>query len=497
MAKGNKKTLPTVTRVFNKGDEVTRYRPTRSKRVNKLAPLQEGPFEVTEALENGVSYKAKRIGSDEAELKVHVDDLNAFKRSKCVADSQEERSGAQAEGGSGGKKHQVVEIMDEKGRGTAQHKYLMRWDGTSEDGSPWKCTWWCEQDLDCHLLVMDWEMASVLERGRRRMEAQKLGVVASVRRSGAVKPLKLDIAELVKHPERGTIMCQICDILSIDMSEILFVWASPPCETFTKLDATNVTRGNEHRNHKSATREPRSTDTCHKAAHFVKRAKAILHDQLVTGVVQGFLEDNRHEQRYEYALENPHGMLAERPYMQSAEWVRAVVRHLVHYCNYGGQFHKPTHIWTSLTHWVAGGKSGCGQCCQSCNVGRWKWVDHSVRKKGIQYVHDKQIGGPNDKKGTEGGSQKQQRWNVPESLLSEIVESIPKKDERKRYIIDLFAGKGSMRRIAERGDYIYVPVDIIDRSAEGRNARNERKKSLARICCNGETNRLLKMTWAS
>ena len=33
----------------------------------------------------------------------------------------------------------------------------------------------------------------------------------------------------------------------------------------------------------------------------------------------------------------------------------------------------------------------------------------------------------------------------------------------------------------------------IDRSAEGRNARNERKKSLARICCNGETNRLLKM----
>ena len=42
-----------------------------------------------------------------------------------------------------------------------------------------------------------------------------------------------------------------------------------------------------------------------------------------------------------------------------------------------------------------------------------------------------------------------------------------------------------------------VPHGVIDRSAEGRNARNERKKSLARICCNGETNRLLKMTWAS
>ena len=49
-------------------------------------------------------------------------------------------------------------------------------------------------------------------------------------------------------------------------------------------------------------------------------------------------------------------------------------------------------------------------------------------------------------------------------------------------------------------DTLFVPAVLrgaIDRNAEGRNARNERKKSLARICCNGETNRLLKMAWAS
>ena len=35
---------------------------------------------MTEALENGVSYRIKRSGSDEAEVKVHVDDINSFKR---------------------------------------------------------------------------------------------------------------------------------------------------------------------------------------------------------------------------------------------------------------------------------------------------------------------------------------------------------------------------------------------------------------------------------
>ena len=259
-----------------------------------------------------------------------------------------------------------------------------------------------------------------------------------------------------------TIIQQLCDKLDILMEEILIVWASPPCESFTKLDATNVSRGNEHRDHETESKEPRTIESCHSEADFAKRTKAINDDRMVAGVNAGFLKDNRDGRMYEYAEENPQGMLAERPYMQSAEWVRAVLRQLVHYCNYGGQFHKPTHIWTSLKQWVAGGRSGCGQCCQDCEVGRWKWVEKSVRTTGIQYVHDKQIGGPNEKRGTEKGSQKEQRWKVPVDLLEEIVEQAEVGCDRKkkRYIIDLFAGQGSMKDIAKKRGYVYVPVDI-------------------------------------
>ena len=88
-------------------------------------------------------------------------------------------------------------------------------------------------------------------------------------------------------------------------------------------------------------------------ADFAKRKKAIADDMMVSGVVDGFMQDNRAEFIYSFALENPQGMLAERPFMSVSEWLRLCVRQLVHYCNYGGQYHKPTHIWTSLKQWVA------------------------------------------------------------------------------------------------------------------------------------------------
>lgn len=91
-SKGNVQKKPKPLRVFNEGDEVTRYRPTKSKRVNKLAPMQEGPFRVVEVLNNGVSYKLKRIGSSEAEVKVHVDDIDSFKRWKKEVSEEPEAS---------------------------------------------------------------------------------------------------------------------------------------------------------------------------------------------------------------------------------------------------------------------------------------------------------------------------------------------------------------------------------------------------------------------
>ena len=59
-------------------DPVTKYRPTDSLRVNKLSPLQDGPFEVLKCHPSGTSYWVKRQHSGESQVLVHVDQLNAF-----------------------------------------------------------------------------------------------------------------------------------------------------------------------------------------------------------------------------------------------------------------------------------------------------------------------------------------------------------------------------------------------------------------------------------
>jgi hypothetical protein len=225
----------------------------------------------------------------------------------------------------------------------------------------------------------------------------------------------------------------------------------------------NLSRGNHHRDHSTECKEARAVADCHTPEDFQKRQKALDHDRLTAGVTAGFLADNRRGDGYPYALENPHGMLAQRPFMQSIDWVRAASRHMVHYCNYGGQFHKPTDIWSSMSDWFPGGRSGCGQCCQQCDVGRWMWVEKDIRRTGIQYVHDKQIGGHTDKRGCGVGSQKQQRWKVPSALLEEVVACAKEKkgDVKRKYVIDLFAGQGSMAEVARRNGFIYVPVDIL------------------------------------
>ena len=61
----------------------------------------------------------------------------------------------------------------------------------------------------------------------------------------------------------------------------------------------------------------------------------------------------------------------------------------------------------------------------------------------------------------QGGSQKQQRWKVPESFLDEVLlearKAYPEEERsKKKYVIDLCAGCGSLRPVALEHGYIYV-----------------------------------------
>jgi hypothetical protein len=315
---------------------------------------------------------------------------------------------------------------------------------------------------------MEWEMATAQERGRRRKEAAELGIevaaveAAELKQLGRVIPIEADIHKLAMRLDESVVQ-QICVLAGIQMADILLVWASTPCETYTSLDYTNSSRGNYYRDHNSATREPRSLESCVTEEDFEKRRKAIQHDQLTEGVVRSFRTDNHRHRNYAFCLENPAGMLAERPFMTVSGWLSLGVRRVVNYCNYGGRFLKPTFIWSSLRQWVPGGQSGCGRCNEQCSAGTWKWVSSTQRKAGVGYVHDEQIGGPTSKTVPGLGPKKHQRWHVPAPLLEEVLSVAREeaKDEpRRRYVIDLCAGRGSLLEVVQQHGLDYVPVDI-------------------------------------
>ena len=48
------------------------------------------------------------------------------------------------------------------------------------------------------------------------------------------------------------------------------------------------------------------------------------------------------------------------------------------YCAYDHEYHKPTHIWTTMKRWKKKGRTGTGMCSKRCQAGGWQ---------GNQWVH--------------------------------------------------------------------------------------------------------------
>ena len=79
----------TRLRVFNVGDEVTIHRPTGEKKLDKLSPLQDGPFEVVSQGPTGADYMVRRIGTAGKPRCVHVDQMRELKRVVTTEEAEE------------------------------------------------------------------------------------------------------------------------------------------------------------------------------------------------------------------------------------------------------------------------------------------------------------------------------------------------------------------------------------------------------------------------
>lgn len=118
----------------------------------------------------------------------------------------------------------------------------------------------------------------------------------------------------------------ICkDILELSSQEILdkfgqpdFIWASPPCTTFSVASISRYWDDGKPKNEKAL-----------KGIEIVKKTI-----QLIRELNPKF-----------WVIENPRGMLRKQDFMQSLN------RNTVTYCQYGHHTQKPTDLWNNISSW--------------------------------------------------------------------------------------------------------------------------------------------------
>ena len=161
-----------------------------------------------------------------------------------------------------------------------------------------------------------------------------------------------------------------CRAAGIMMSEVAAVLLSPPCETYSAADCSNIiSRGNNYRQHDDPMKPPRKIKRGDSRSARKKAAKAELHDRMIRKLTSS-LAERREDFGFEIVLENPRGSLQHRPFMKAAAWAAATTITLVNYCAFnGGKHMKPTQLWTTLKGWKPVGNTGDGLCGERCGKG--------------------------------------------------------------------------------------------------------------------------------
>ena len=199
-----------------------------------------------------------------------------------------------------------------------------------------------------------------------RVIAEKLGLyyVPLDIRQGTHRRGNVIIDLSVKYPNvqliwlhiRNAVREQWGVALPVDLAIVKFIWMSPPCRTFSHMDAVNRSRGFAYRDFTQRDRPPLQPAT-------TKHGKiARADDDLACFWLQLVTAWARLHAPLRWVLENPVGSLEKRPYMQLVTGLsKTSYMQTVHYCAYGKAYKKPTRLWTNLK-WQPRGNSRNGKC---------------------------------------------------------------------------------------------------------------------------------------
>jgi len=449
------------SRQLNVGDVVLVFRETGSRLKDKWNDRFDGPFTVIHKLDHN-TYRVQRVGSDDRPKIEHIDNLVAapllpdavyLDLEGGAADTAADTIGdpvtldddlvTESTSKPDGKKYEVELIAAQDG-----DNFLVKWKGY--DIATWEPT----DNLDCARLIKEFfklssSQKAALKKATRQSSAELSALTVVCNTHATARFLNIDLSKLGEKD----IIAAVCRFAKINPEQLLLVWASPDCSTFSKADATNASRGNEFRDHTLWHRPPKDTVDD-------KRLKAIEHDGMVQNVLlslQAMLSVHQHTL---FVMENPEGSLRRRPFMIIFQLLLSLARHTVNYCAYGAKFKKATDIWTNFD-WQPEGHTGDGRCHNRCLAGVWSH-NGSARPT---YRHPQVIGGANDRR-PQGPYAK---CNIPYLLHEEILRAADachqqKGREGRTIVLELFAGSTSMGTTARDLGFDYIAVDFSKRS---------------------------------
>ncbi len=173
-----------------------------------------------------------------------------------------------------------------------------------------------------------------------------------------------------KADEHVDILGLTADILVAKYGLPDFVWASPPCTSFSVASIGH-----------------------HWIASGVPKTQAALESMALVAHTRQLLEALN--PICGFVIENPRGMLRKLPLLEG------LTRWTVTYCQYGDDRMKPTDLWTNITTWLPRVPCANGASC------------HTPAPRG-------------SKTGTQGRGNVADRSRVPYSLGLEILEHIEK-----------------------------------------------------------------------
>jgi len=240
----------------------------------------------------------------------------------------------------------------------------------------------------------------------------------------------------------------ICEQVGILHEQILLVWASPPCNSISPVGPVNEGRGFHYRIHSEPHWPPREDDS-----KYSKLAKK--HDAMTSRVIDA-LADSTENRGTQIAAENPRGGMERQLFMNAPRWKRLTHKHITDYCAWKHPYQKSENIWVSEFGWKPTGITGDGRCGGKCESG-------SVRADTGKFRHDLVLSGPTGT-GPSGKGIERQKNAVPHLLLMEILKAAiaNNTDPKRLYVLDLFAGFGSMRAAAKAAGLGYIAVDERD-----------------------------------